>query len=178
MNALATMFGVGRSPFAPGTAGSLVAALLAAALLQLPHGWILLIAGSVLFSLLGTVAAESYMRTHGGEHDPGAIVIDELAGQWLTYAVWYLWIVGITAQEADFTMLQVDADPLYLIAGFFLFRFFDILKPWPISLADRKIKGGFGVMFDDILAGFAAGSVLYLFYFAWPMLTGQMEEMP
>lgn len=178
MNALATMFGIGRSPFAPGTAGSLVAALLAAALLQLPYGWYVLLGGSVLFALLGTLASETYMRAHDGVHDPKQIVIDELAGQWITYAVWYLWIVGITAQQQPLANLEVEAAPQFLAIGFLLFRFFDILKPWPISWADRKIKGGFGVMFDDVLAGFAAGSSLYILYLFWPMFTGQLEQIP
>ncbi len=178
MNAIATMCGIGRIKIAPGTMGSLVAALMAAALLQLPFGWFVLIPAAVLASLLGTVAADSYMRRHPGAHDPSEIVIDELAGQWITYAVWYLWIVGITSEEASVSMLEVEAAPKFLIIGFLLFRFFDILKPWPISLADRKIKGGFGVMFDDVLAGFAAGSVLYILYLFWPMFSGQMEPMP
>lgn len=178
MNAIATMCGIGRIPFAPGTMGSIAAALAAGLLLQLSYGWFILLPGAALFSLLGTVAADSYMRSHATDHDPKVIVVDELAGQWVTYAVWYLWIVGITAEEANFTMLEVEAQWQFIIYGFLLFRFFDILKPWPISWADRKIKGGFGVMFDDILAGFAAGSVLYLLYLFMPMLTGNMEEMP
>ena len=178
MKRIATLFGIGHSPIAPGTMGSLAAALAASALLQLPYGWYLLLPGAVIASLLGTVAADSYMRYRGGDHDPSEIVVDELAGQWITYAVWYLWIVGITAQESSFVMLEVEAAPQFLIVGFLLFRFFDILKPWPISWADRKIKGGFGVMFDDILAGFAAGSLLYILYLFCPMFTGQLEEMP
>lgn len=178
MNAIATLGGIGRIKFAPGTMGSLVAALIAAVLLQLPFGWFILIPAAVLVCLLGTVAADSYMRHTGTAHDPSEIIIDEVAGQWITYAVWYLWIVGITANEASFTLLEVEAAPQFLIIGFLLFRFFDIVKPWPIGWADRKVKGGFGVMFDDVLAGFASGSVLYLLYLFWPMVTGQMEEMP
>lgn len=178
MNYLATLAGIGRIRWAPGTFGSLAATLLVALMLQLVNGWLVLLAATVLASLLGTIVADGYMRQRGGEHDPSEIVIDELAGQWATFAVWYLWIVGVTAQEASLSMLQVEAAPQFLLIGFVLFRFFDIVKPWPISLADRKVKGGFGVMFDDILAGFAAGSVLYIVYLFWPMFTGQMEEMP
>lgn len=177
MNAIATLGGIGRIKFAPGTMGSLVAAVVAAALLQLSSGWFILLPASVLACLLGTVAADAYMRSQGTDHDPSEIIIDEVAGQWMTYAVWYLWIIG-TASHASFTALEVEEVFQFLGIGFLLFRFFDILKPWPISWADRKIKGGFGVMFDDVLAGFAAGSILYLLYLFWPMLTGQMEEMP
>lgn len=178
MNAIATFFGIGRAPFAPGTMGSLAAALIAAGLLQLSYGWFILLPAAVLVCLLGTVASDSYMRRQPGAHDPSEIVIDEVAGQWITYAVWYLWIVGITAQDTDVIQLEVEAEPQFLAIGFLLFRFFDILKPWPISWADRKIKGGFGVMFDDVLAGFASGSVLYILYLFWPMFFGQLEEMP
>lgn len=178
MNAIATLFGLGRSPVAPGTVGSIAAAVLAALILHLPSGWLILLPATVLASLLGTVAAQRYMQQQGSEHDPSEIVIDELAGMWITYAVWYLWIVGVTSDRANVMMPEVDAAALFLLAGFLLFRFFDILKPWPISWADRKVKGGFGVMFDDVLAGFAAGSVLYILYLFWPMVTGQMEEMP
>lgn len=178
MNAVATLCGIGRSPIAPGTMGSIAAALAAAAILQLPSGWLILLPATVLASLLGTVAAHAYMQRGDVAHDPREIVIDELAGQWVTYAVWYLWIVGITSERASLTLIEVEAAPVFLLVGFLLFRFFDILKPWPISWADRKVKGGFGVMFDDVLAGFAAGSVLYLLYLFWPMVTGQLEEMP
>ncbi len=178
MNQLATLFGIGRIGRAPGTAGSFVAALLAYLVLQLAHGWLVLLIGTAIFCLIGTLAADRYMQTGDTTHDPKEIVVDELAGQWATYAVWYLWIVGITAEEIDASRLEVDAAPHFLAIGFVLFRFFDIVKPWPISWADRKIKGGFGVIFDDVLAGFSAGSCLYLFYLFWPMVTGQMEEYP
>lgn len=178
MTAIATLFGIGRARFAPGTFGSLAAALLAAVLVYLPHGWLLLLIGAVVASLVGTVAADRYMRAKGTDHDPSEIVIDELAGQWVTYGVWYLWIAGITSERNTAVALQLETLPLFLLLGFVLFRFFDIVKPWPISLADRKVKGGFGVMFDDVLAGFAAGSVLYMVYLFLPAFTGQMEEMP
>jgi len=177
MNAIATVCGIGRAPFAPGTWGSLAAALVATALLQFSYGWFILLPAAMLVTLLGTVASDAYMRTKGTDHDPSEIVIDEVAGQWITYAVWYLWVMG-TASGADFVLLEMEQTISFLVIGFLLFRFFDILKPWPIGWADRKVKGGFGVMFDDVLAGFAAGSVLYLLYLFWPMVTGQMEEMP
>ena len=179
MNAIATLFGLGNVKRGPGTAGSLAAAILAFGILQLSHGWLILIVGTVIASLVGTVAAQRYMDTHPElAHDPQQVIVDELAGQWLTYIVWYLWIVGITSRDISASMLEVDVSPQFLFIGFLLFRFFDILKPWPISWADRKIHGGFGVMFDDILAAFPAGSILYLIYLFWPMLGGQMESMP
>ena len=81
--------------------------------------------------------------TGSGQADPGAIVIDEVAGQWIALlpvatTVWWQWALG-----------------------FALFRFFDIFKPWPVGWADRRVKGGFGVMIDDVIAGAYAGVILY-----------------
>ena len=78
------------------------------------------------------------------EHDPGWIVIDELVGQWLCFAFVPEW------------------NALNLAASFILFRFFDILKPAPIKQIDKKLKGGLGVMFDDVVAGIFAGVILLL----------------
>jgi len=159
---LATLYGVGLVRKAPGTAGSLVAALLAWPILLLPHGWEILAAGTVLFTVLGTFATTRYMGAQASTHDPKEVVVDELAGQWLTY----LLMPGYTVlvQGADDALRLYQHAPIlatHLVAGFVLFRFFDILKPWPISWADRKVKGGFGVMFDDLLAAIPAGILLY-----------------
>jgi phosphatidylglycerophosphatase A len=178
LSSLATCFGVGRAPIAPGTAGSLVAIFMAAALLQLEFGWLLLMGATLLVTCLGIVASNRYMAQHQHSHDPKQIVIDEVAGQWLTLCVWFGWLIGMTgSREAAFELLHtVSADPLSLAMGFLLFRLFDILKPWPISLADRRVKGGFGVMFDDLLAGLFAGTFLYAIYVVWPLLTGELAE--
>ena len=78
-----------------------------------------------------------------GEHDFGGIVWDEISGFLIT-----MWLVPLTWQT--------------IVAGFILFRFFDILKPWPIKWLDRQVKGGFGIMIDDVLAGVFAGGLLLL----------------
>lgn len=135
-----TFFGVGLIPFAPGTWASLAA---------LPISWLLVThygpftlaaAGAALF-LIGIWPATIYER-RTNENDPGAIVIDEVAAQMLVLAV---------------------APPSlgYYFAGFVLFRLTDILKPWPVSWADRRIKGGFGIMLDDLLAAAYAAITLY-----------------
>ena len=77
-----------------------------------------------------------------GVHDHGAIVWDEFVGFWVT-------------------MIALPAAWQWIIAGFVLFRLFDIVKPWPVKLADRKMKGGFGIMFDDLLAAVYALAVLH-----------------
>jgi phosphatidylglycerophosphatase A len=81
-----------------------------------------------------------------GKHDPGEIVIDEVAGIWLVFCIMPLmWM-----QPPTSLILWLYA------AGFMAFRFFDIVKPWPISWVDRKVKGGFGVMVDDAVAALFA----------------------
>jgi phosphatidylglycerophosphatase A len=137
---LATWFGSGLLPKAPGTWGSAAA---------LPFAWIIawyggpwaLLASSLIAFAIGVWAADVYSR-HAGVKDAGPIVIDEVAGQWLTLA-------------------PFAPDLLTWLAGFFLFRVADIVKPWPASWADRKLEGGMGVMLDDMFAGAYAGLALY-----------------
>lgn len=150
---IATWFGSGYAPAAPGTVGSLFA---------LPVGWLIAEFGGALWLLLATIliafagiwTANAYMA-QAEEHDPGPVVIDEVAGQWLA-------------------MLPLAAMLTWqgVLAAFLLFRLFDIWKPWPISWADRAIGGGFGVMADDILAGIAAAACLYGLSVAAPPLLG------
>jgi phosphatidylglycerophosphatase A len=94
--------------------------------------------------------------------------------------VWFSWLYAITgnATAAQHLLMDVSASPIYLALGFLLFRLFDIVKPWPISWADRRIKGGFGVMFDDILAAIPAGTLLYVLYLCSPYVMGQLEVNP
>lgn len=176
---LATLYGIGLVKHAPGTAGSLAAAILAWGLLQCPHGWGVLAVGMIAVMIIGTVAADRYMRMHAIAHDPKEVVIDEVAGQWLTYLIWYMMIAGAAApSDVSFTALDVDVGLQFLVLGFLLFRLFDIVKPWPISWADRTLKGGFGVMFDDLLAAIPAGILLYLAYVFSPLVFGTLESLP
>ena len=137
---IASGLGSGLSPYAPGTVGSLAALLLHFWLRELPWPVYLVVIAAVF--LLGTWAAQ-VMITRLRIADPGFIVIDEFVGQWLA-------------------LIFVPHDWRWVIAGFVLFRVLDIAKPWPISWADREIHGGFGVMFDDAIAGALAGLVLFL----------------
>lgn len=129
---LATWFGSGLAPKASGTAGTIVA-LPFAWLIKSYYGNIGLFIAAIIIFFVGWWASNEYMKYYPEKHDPKQIVVDEVAGIWLLLS-----ILPNTWQG-------------YLV-GFVVFRFFDVLKPYPISLADRKIKGGFGVMFDDILA--------------------------
>ena len=147
---LAVWFGAGLSPVAPGTAGSLAALPCGVALLWAggAWGWLLLGLAALLLLPLGAWAAAHYDR-QAGEHDAGAIVVDEVAGQWIA-----LLPVAPTA---------VSGSVWWQIAlAFGLFRLFDIVKPWPAGWIDRRIGGGWGVMADDVAAGLYAGALTWL----------------
>jgi len=145
---LALGFGSGLVPKAPGTAGTLVA---------IP---IILLTASQFFVtkviiLMGITLLGIYVCGKSAEllgvHDHGAIVWDEIAGYYLT-------------------MLFVPCEMAWIVLGFILFRFFDIIKPWPIKQLDARVHGGIGIMLDDIIAGLFAGALLYLLRFAWMQL--------
>lgn len=138
---LATWFGSGLLPKAPGTWGSL-AALPFAWVIQTAGGQIALLVAAGIAFLVGIWAAERMAREIGIK-DPGIVVIDEVAGQWLALA---------------FAPLSIWT----YVAGFVLFRIADITKPWPASLADRRVQGGLGIMLDDVIAGLYAGLVLLI----------------
>jgi phosphatidylglycerophosphatase A len=177
---LCTWFGVGFLKPAPGTWGSLVAVIIAYLMVHLPYGWAILCVCAVLVTIIGARASTHYMRRSHTKHDPSEIVIDEVAGQWLTYAFFYGWLIATTGVQHESLALlsQVAISPYVLLAGFVLFRLFDILKPWPISLADRRIHGGFGVMFDDVLAALAASTLLFATYVMWPILHPHVSMIP
>ena len=141
---LATLGPVGRLP-APGTAGSAVAVLVGAVILQ--FGWSVLLAACILVSFIGIKSADIY-EARTGKKDAGEVIIDEVAGQWLVMLV-----IPASATGGAFM--------LWLLASFAFFRLFDILKPWPVSAAE-KWPGGLGVMADDILAGLMAAVVLLI----------------
>lgn len=140
---LATWFGAGKSPKAPGTMGTLAALPFAYWIFMWGGQQALLVAALLLF-LVGVAVSEQYMKRNGTHQDPGEIVIDEVAGVWL---------------------LLVAFPPTLnaYIVGFLLFRFFDIVKPWPVSVCDNKVLGGFGVMLDDFAAAVYPVILLGLF---------------
>jgi len=137
---LAFGFGVGLSPVAPGTMGTLVAVPFVFALKSLEPMvfWPVLLA---LF-LLGVGVCNLASRRLG-VHDHGGIVWDEMVGYWLSVAL-------------------VPLQWGWLLAAFVLFRLFDILKPWPIRQLDQKVGGGFGIMLDDVVAALFTMAVLAL----------------
>lgn len=149
---LATWFGAGYLPKAPGTWGSIGALPFAWVLVEIGGLYALGIAIAVVF-VVGLWASRVYM-TKTGAHDPGAIVIDEVAGQWIV-------------------LLAAPLGILPYFIGFALFRLFDVLKPWPISWADKRIGGAMGVMMDDVLAGMAGLGIMFVIsLYGEPFLMG------
>lgn len=146
----ATFFGSGLSPKMPGTVGSAASFVLWApvVLFELPW-WARLLLVVVVF--VTGVPASTRAQQILQKEDPGAVVIDEVAGQGLA-------------------LLLCGPHVASLVAGFALFRLFDIWKPWPVSAADR-LHSGFGVMADDLVAGgYALVGLVLLERFAWPAL--------
>lgn len=142
---LATWFGAGLLPKAPGTWGSL-AALPFAWVLHFADGWPGLAIGVIACFAVGIWASNGYLAALGGD-DPAPVVIDEVAGMWLTLL--------------PAALLMPGSPSLIVYAiGFGLFRVADIFKPWPVSWADSNIKGGMGIMVDDILAAVYAAAAL------------------
>ncbi len=135
---LAFGFGSGAMPFAPGTFGTLAA--LPIYLLMVPLSLWAYLAVVVVMTLLGVWLCHVTSRDLG-VHDHGGIVWDEIVG--------YL-----------ITMIAAPPGWQWMVAGFVLFRFFDIIKPWPIGWADRRVHGGLGIMLDDVLAAVLAWMVL------------------
>jgi len=136
---LAFGLGSGLSPFAPGTFGTLVAVPLFLLLALLP-AWLYAAAviGAFAFGvwLCGSVSRD--LRVH----DPGGIVWDEFVGYWIT-------------------MFLLPVRWEWILAGFLMFRLLDIWKPWPIRWIDRNVRGGLGVMLDDVLAGVVGCLILH-----------------
>ena len=137
---IATGFYSGHLPKAPGTWGSLVGLLLffMLHLLSLP------VYLAVVFGLfcLGTFAAGEAEKILDNR-DPGKVVIDEIVGMLIA-------------------MIAVPATPLAMLAGFILFRIFDIAKPFPVNFFDQRFHGGLGIMLDDVVAGLYSLAVMHL----------------
>ena len=139
-------FGSGLAPKAPGTFGTLAA---------VPIYWLIQDLSWPIYAtwLIVTFALGVYWCDRSskqlGVHDHGGIVWDEFVGYWIT-------------------MFMAPTGWLWMLLGFVLFRFFDIIKPWPIGWLDRKVGGGFGIMIDDVLAGIYAFIVLQACVYFYP----------
>ena len=146
---IASFGGIGFCPVAPGTAGSAAAVLIGAGLMQ-GGGWVLPVA-AVLATVLGLLAIPRAVTDHNA--DPGWVVIDEVAGQWVA-------MLGLGT-----------ASPIGLLAAFAGFRILDIWKPGPVGWADRQ-HGAFGIMADDVIAGAVVALLLLAVRWIAPALLG------
>ncbi len=138
-------FGSGAVPFAPGTFGTLMAIPFYLLLSYLPlFAYLLFLVGFIIFTswLCDRISRDTHTHDHPG------MCIDEFAGYFVT-------------------MIAAPSGILWIALGFILFRLFDIWKPWPISYADKHIKGGFGMIFDDVLAGVYAMMCIQLLHYYW-----------
>jgi len=157
---IATGFGLGLAPRAPGTAGSLGGvAVFAPLLLGLGNPIVQLVYVIMIMCLaLAALWAAEQALPHWGTSDPQAVVIDEILGQFLTYGGLVL------AATLGRPPGSLRAAGLLLLIGFVLFRVFDVFKPFPIRQSER-LPGAAGVLLDDTLAGIYAGLILTLL--AW-----------
>jgi phosphatidylglycerophosphatase A len=148
--ALATGLGAGYLPLAPGTWGSLVAVAMASAIHYFLPGReaVLLWLGFLFFTIVGIIVS-GWVAQEENLTDPSIVVVDEMAGQFLTF----LWI---------------PLSPAALLFGFLLFRIFDITKPFPARRSER-LPGGYGIVCDDLVAGVYAGVSLYLVFAYTPL---------
>lgn len=139
---IAEFFYCGKFPYAPGTMGSLGALVLWVPALYFAWPLWLVLALLVALFFIGLWASEYGIR-HYKKPDPKQVVIDEVVGMGLPFLVispvWY-----------------------EVLIAFALFRFFDILKPWPIKLVEKSYKGAWGIMLDDVVAGLFATAIIYL----------------
>lgn len=184
-NLIVTCFFVGRVKYAPGTFGSLLAfpinfllamAVIKSRLLIPIEGmsefarefvtvFSVLILASIILFIVGVIASNSYMaRT--GRHDPSEIVIDEVVGQMIASALTLVSVAFVYnskyGQILDKNILDIIC---YFLLPFALFRVCDIIKPWPIGWMDKNIKGGVGVMLDDVAAALMAAILHYAIVF-------------
>ena len=135
---IATMGGIGKLPFAPGTWGSLIALVL---FVILSHYINMIYLGLLVIILSIWICEKASVNLVDKDHK--SIVIDELAGMWL-------------ALMPALYLSSQSSRTSYAVCAFIIFRFFDIYKPFPISYFDRNFKNGFGIVLDDLITGFFA----------------------
>jgi phosphatidylglycerophosphatase A len=143
---LATGFGSGYAPVAPGTAGSAVGLVLFWPLAALPLVW--QIAACLALFVVGSLASTRVARSLGRK-DPGLVVVDEIVGMWVT-------------------LLALPLTPGVAVTGFALFRVMDVLKPWPARSLE-VLPDGWGIMADDVAAGIYAHLLLRVGLLVWPV---------
>jgi phosphatidylglycerophosphatase A len=137
-----TIFAIGRSKYAPGTVASFVTSLIFIFFYIIQINILYLVVGVVLIFIYSVYSIDAYSNLFD-QVDSREIVIDELVGQ----SIPLLTIFGLMQEN------NIDNFLLYTFIAFVVFRFFDIVKPYPINRVDKEMKNGFGVMLDDVIAG-------------------------
>ena len=146
---LALGFGSGLAPKAPGTFGTLAAIPVYLLLVQFGDlGYAVFVIAAAIFGCWLCQIVADDMRVK----DPASIVWDEFVGLWIT-------------------LFMLPSGIHWIIIGFMLFRFFDIVKPWPIGWIDKHVKGGVGVMVDDVVAGLISFCLIQLLAYSQSWLT-------
>ena len=164
-----TLFGVGYFKYAPGTAASFITCLIyftlteSAFSLGINKFYIVIF---LIFVLFYSIIFIDKLSPVFKKKDPREIVIDEFVGQCIP-------LVSILFRPDGFIPnccykgTIEEASVIWILLSFILFRFFDILKPFPINIVDKKMKNGVGVMLDDIIAGIYSTIVIYIIYALW-----------
>ena len=156
--ALLTLFGIGHIKYAPGTIASFVTCLIYYSLISIKINFIYLLI-IFLILLIYSIILIDKLSHHFKEKDPKEIVIDEFIGQSIPLIFMSEYIIS-------------SKNPLLFFLAFFLFRFFDILKPFPINIIDRKMKNGLGVVLDDIIAGIYTSITILIFGYVYAFYYG------
>jgi phosphatidylglycerophosphatase A len=150
---LATGFGLGRLPKAPGTFGTFLGLPLAIGMNRLSWSWAVMgVLLFIIFSIIIAQLAEGILK----KQDPANVVIDEVVGMLLT----------LFALEINF---------ITIILGFILFRILDILKPFPVGWLDKKLTGGIGIVADDVAAGIMSNLILRIILFSFGGYTSSIS---
>lgn len=185
ISTIATFAFVGKSKYAPGTFGSIAGLIFmyltllgmiksgAITYLSLAYGVKEIIVLGAFFALLilllfalGVFCSSYYVRHCANSHDPSQVVIDEVVGQMLTTLLCFFGSTMLNKTALSEKLGSQGLNFIFIILlPFLLFRLFDILKPWPIDYIDQKVKGGLGIMLDDVVAGLFAFVVFYLIVF-------------
>jgi len=156
-----TMFGLGYSKYAPGTLASLVTCLIYFYFFSIKLNWVIIIL-IFIFVLVNSIIFIDKNSKNFKEIDAKEIVIDEFLGQSVPIILFYMlaYAIGFFDDEPEIFNKPLRFFQL-LIPCFIFFRIFDIFKPFPINIVDKKMKNGFGVVLDDLIAGIYAFIATY-----------------
>ena len=158
-----SLFGIGYISKFPGTIASLVTCIIFYFLWAF-IGIKNILIPVILFLLIVFFVSIILINKVFGDRDSKEIVVDEFIGQSIPLLCWYKVDHSNDSFFSGFDLFVNYKFETWVILSFFLFRFFDILKPFPINLVDNNIKNGFGVMFDDVIAGIFSTIILYLLF--------------